>query len=506
MTVLPAKSAMVEVAMIPRPSTTPTMAPSTVMAHPLISVAASSPHSAMFAVSGASGLVDPVLWVSRRFGRLRSTSLEPLSERVASAGAEEVLITIMCRPSAGASYEVSGSQRFVRAPFSDHAVPVSPDRAARVVRLQASPLVISAHGPVTITPPGTHIVVPLRSQAAQDQQGLVQRFAACPDGTSLTPLCYGHPFLKRVWFAGARPVASGLWSRYVARAVALTGNAEMPSSLSPGELDMLLAVSLQGCTGVYCKERADDRGPVDIKFGENSDCDDEAVSVCALVLALLAEPPRASDDPVLCHLRAHYVSAAVVCGLARSPTAPTKEPFGHSWAVVLRRPNDVAGGLHVEPTAPMTPTPRTWDKARWPLVLPSDAYTARSAVCLERMKEQELKGNRVVGVRQVEARFYGAPVTVMTPDRQFIWPTGTAAWHAVISGAVVSPPAEPRPGRDPDELHHLPDRTRQLPPGYSRVDPAVPFRAPPTWLGMVALPLVGADGVQVDPFSRVAFV
>lgn len=470
-----------------------------------------------------SKLVEPYAWVSVQTPSTRITTLQALNAadghhvvRLPPGSKLQILVTVVAK--VGSRFEVVGSVRAVPSPFAD-------------LRFVSAPLRRVNKSTLTITEDSTtrsvscellsiwRAVEPPQKQRAQDENGLQQTVAACVDGTETTSLAYGFPFLKRVFFAGGRPVGCGLWQRYCDRAVILTGFTGTADDASFAELDNLLAVSLQGCTGVYTKERVDDRGIVETLFGVNNDCDDQSATVCALCLALLTEPTKPDmsklSGRVLHHLRSTYTSCAVVVGFARSPSAAdTSKPFGHAWAAVLRREGTFGkGDLHVEPTAPMAP--RAVDKGRMNRVMNSSAYDARSAACLAVMQALKIKGNRVVGTRAVENWFYGQPLSATTPVAHYMWPRNSRAptWLELLTEPVTRQPPQSLTlpeAIDPDELHHLPDRTLHVPTGYHVVTPQTPaVKAPPGWVGVVAkspqLPL-GPNDVVVDAFNVMTFV
>lgn len=469
-----------------------------------------------FQVSGWKQWGEAYAWVSWRTGHTQHTTLLHLtggaiafSERSA---VDSILITIVRRD--GSQFVPVGSARFKRSSFVDA------DAKPSVVPLR----VVSGSKMIIVDTPDT-IQAPImwraetatKPQRRQDYNGLYQTEAATADGIENTSLAWGHPWLKAgPWFAGGQPHGKGLWQRYVDRALILTGFAGDWETLTLTELDMLLAVALQGCTGVYNKERVDDRKPEDLFFGTNGDCDDQSVSVAALANTLLAEPCNRRSclaTKLHQHLQSQYAEAAVIVGLARSPTNPKTRPFGHSWAALLRAPGQFAAALHVEPTAPMTPLCNgTWSNARWPRVYPSSEYNRQSALCKQAMVKAKIRGNRLVGVRVAQPEFYGIPCTATTKDGQYHWPKTTKVpWLEMIRpGVTLEPPKRQPlpPGPDPNELHHLPDRTVHVPINYNKPKHNVALMQPKRWLGVAYAELdKSAPGCKiVDSFNVLKFV
>lgn len=362
-------------------------------------------------------------------------------------------------------------------------------------------------------------------QARQDAKGLHQDVAACADGTCNVTLTYGHPWLKcGPWFAGRAPAQSGLWERYVQRALLLTGfkgldNTDKSfSTIGKCELDLLLAVALQAPTGIYQQERADDRKCEELTFGTNGDCDDQACTVAALIDALIAEdvqtPLTQFSNHLHKHLKDNYCEAAVMVGFARKPSNLNAAPFGHSWACVTRSKGNFAKALHVEPTAPLTCLSsdcydaERHNPTRWPLVYSNNEYNRLSSLCFDRMKELKVNANRLVGVRKAETSFYGAPCTATTRDAQYTWPRSfKTPWLAVIrpGHSVVNPQKSPLMGQDPKELHHLPNRLmpQHLPIGYNQINFSTKVDCLENACGFVYGPLQKPAKAHcvVDPFN-----
>lgn len=464
----------------------------------------------------ADGLSNPLVWLSiRTSAGTRHTQLfSPAQLRAyVPPPCAEVLVTVVAV--FNKRYEVVGTQRYTPVHFHDLGA------VAPLVRVTGESHILGTDAVTrraTIFPPIHMVAEPRRAAQVPQQNGtLYQMVAATADGTVTTPLLFGNPFLKRAWFADQMPVRVGLWQRYVDRAVILSGFNGSVAAASKITLDILLATTLQGCTGVYDKERIDDRSTVDLTFGENCDCDDQAATCCALALAVMHEHGAVGvamssvARAVLDHLLQHYRSAAVVVGKARSPTNPGSPPFGHAWAVLTAAEGRFTrGALHVEPTAPMTQ--HTPDQSVFTRVYSTDEYNKRSAACLALMKQQNISGNRLVGVRVARPEFYSHPCTAATPSHMYVWPKhGAAPWLSLIASEVQPPPPQPTHGRvDPDELHHLPNRAVHIPPNYHRVTAATPrLHAPHDWVGLVAAPLHGpvtSDVQVVDSFNVIRFV
>ena len=427
---------------------------------------------------------------------------------VLASAAERVLFTVV-KPSKKYGFEIVGSAAF------EAGKPGFVDRAM-LRRVDAKRLVISNNGTAAVAGAAGYRARPVTSPGSQRSQssgGLTQQMAAITDATVGTvSLRNGHPLLGWPWFAGGRPVGSGLWDRYAARAAIVTGyTGGRDGPVNAAAADALLAVTLQGVAGVYCAERADDRGSVDILFGVNGDCDDESATACALAIAARDEPvARASSalgTALLARLR-EYAEPALVVGRAHDPKHMNGNSFGHCWAVLLAAPGTVGGGLHLECTSPMVRAAAAASGA-FSRVLDHTEYNRRLAAARERRPA----GNMIVGARRFDRRYYLAPTTLTTATAQYIFPKGTANWADHLAG-TETPPAIPPPATLPTTstavLHHSPNRadSAHTPRGYNSV-PTRPVVADDGWLGIVTAPL-GAPppdtAVVVDPFNVMDFV
>ena len=58
------------------------------------------------------------------------------------------------------------------------------------------------------------------------------------------------------------------------------------------KMQLLLAVALQRAAGCYTLEEIDDRGPTEVCFGMDEDCDGQSASVALFANALLALDPE----------------------------------------------------------------------------------------------------------------------------------------------------------------------------------------------------------------------
>ena len=439
--------------------------------------------------------------------------------------ATTILITIIQRPKSKSSFTVLGNARFMGDTFTD----TTNTSTIKLRRLMKNSMTIEDVGIKIKAPLGWNGVVVTKKQQRQDKEGLYQTVAACADGIENVTLSYGHPYLKcGPWFAGKIPVRSGLWDRYVARAIILSGFTGTMEDIQCCELDLLLAVAVQGCTGVYEQEREDDRSIEELTFGTNADCDDQAATCASLVEALLhenvREEPQTLGDLIHMHLRHHYEEAAIIVGNARSPTnPPNSKPFGHAWAAILRKKGTFAGALHIEPTAPMSTLTadgfdkRIYNQSRWARLFDSNTYNVHSKRCADLMVKKKISGNRIVGVRVAERHFYGHPCMAMTKSHLYEWPkTVRTPWLDMIMPGVhlTSPFAVRQTGANPKELHHLPDRLNpnHLPVGYHQFNPGSPITAPTHWLGVVSSTVMLNNGkvtphtVVIDPFQIMHYI
>lgn len=319
---------------------------------------AASRHGAVV-FPGFASLVDPYVFVTSG-GHTHCAKMINGTAKTVSLNGGTVLITVVSRAK-NQRFEVTGSALFERA-GAGHAEDAGA-APCRVYRVNASTLKITkAPGTLRVVPPHGFVEAPRpANQHSQHEGGLCQHWAATTDGTITTSLVNGHCMLSSPWYAGGEPVRSGLWQRYVDRAVIVTALGAGGAPTGRGELDALLAATLQGAAGIYDRERADDRGCVDIKFGRNSDCDDEAVSACGLAVAARNEHVggvtlSSTARAVLNHLKNQYTTPVLIAGYARDPKHMEKEEFGHCWAALLKTDGTFKGALHVEATAPMAPT------------------------------------------------------------------------------------------------------------------------------------------------------
>lgn len=414
-------------------------------------------------------------------------------------------------------FEIVGSQRYTTKGFVD----LGTQPLVRVLSANVQFGQDATTRQITVQAPYPLQALPVAASAPQDTGHMMQHVAATPDGTETVNLAFGHPFLKRPWFAGCQPIASGLWQRYCMRAKVLTGYRGDITSASRADLDILLAVALQSCTGIYEAERVDDRGIVDLTFGQNNDCDDEATTCCALFLALQFEYSQLRpcllrqsvlSVSLLFHCLKHYTACAVVVGYATSPTNPDGKPFGHAWAVLQSREGVFDQTcLHIEPTAPMTTnTP----SAQFSRVYLSSDYNKRAAEFKRVAIKTNLRGNRIVGTRVAERTFYRAPIWAVSANHQYVWPknTSTLYWLDLLLTKVTRAPphAISTHGRsDPDELHHMPNRVYDVPTGYHLVQNANIEDPPDTWQGVVAVNPRGPlpkHCMVVDSFNIMQFV
>lgn len=414
--------------------------------------------------------------------------------------AARVLFTVV-RASEKYGYEIVGSAAF------EAGAPGFVDRAT-LRRVDAKRLVISNNGRAAVAGAAGYTARPVTAPAAQRSQsigGLTQQTAAIADATVGTvSLGNGHPLLGWRWFAGGRPVGSGLWDRYAARAAIVTGyTGGRGAPATDAAADALLAVTLQGVAGVYYTERADDRGSVDILFGVNSDCDDESATACAMAIAARDEPvahaSTALGTALLARLR-EYAEPALVVGRAKDPKHMSGSSFGHCWAVLLKTPGTPAGGLHLECTSPMVP-PTAGTTGVFTRALAHEVYNTRLAAA----REVRPTGNMIVGARLFDPRYYLAPTTLTTASAQYIFPGGTAAWGEHLAGSQ-KPPKKAKPTKAPPAvLHHSPNRAdpTHTPREYNQ-PPATTVEADDRWLGIVTAPLDApppASAVVIDPFN-----
>jgi hypothetical protein len=187
----------------------------------------------------------------------------------------------------------------------------------------------------------------------------------------ISPGISGWPQANRIRFE-----VSTYWPRAVAFACHLLAPDIESIRDRPGEevLDVLLVAALTALAGNYplMPESRDDRGVGAIKLDLNRDCDDMAITVCAVfnhmkTTQVGATPYAECTDfewlanRLHCHLRGHFVAAAtVVCranGTVALPGKALPTPCGHVFAILCRQIGDtmLVGGLVVEATRPSSP-------------------------------------------------------------------------------------------------------------------------------------------------------
>lgn len=207
------------------------------------------------------------------------------------------------------------------------------------------------------------------------------------------------------------------------------------------DLDTWLAATLQRAATQYVFEKVDDRGPVELCFGRDEDCDGQSVSVCMFANALIRchklVSARTDDQRALLnHLVERYSTAAFVLGVAKAPKhGRDGTPFGHAYAALLPKvPGPTAsalkGALLVECTAPINPK---IEPAR-PGILSNDEATrieAKARSILEFAHAPQI----VVGVRELLPWYYLDVQRVITASWSVSYPSGVTLW-AALEGAV----------------------------------------------------------------------
>lgn len=397
---------------------------------------------------------------------------------------QHVLITILVPSTSGRLFEIAGS---AYGKFSE----VATENSHKPINLKRC----SSRGPTIQDGGGKVSSLMLDFFKTEHKRGRTEyplyEYRVVPTAAiDVWDLSHGHPSLQRVWFASGNPVASGLWDRYVKRACILFGLKEN-SSLDARSLRCMLSVVLQGCTGYYQRERADDRGSIDIKFGQNADCDDEAATVCALFYAL-KEEGVSSDWALSESLRRELMAfseAVVVCGMARPPCGNARStPFGHAWATLLMEEASFEDVLHIEATAPMVTDAPVELKQHASRLYDNAAYNAKTKNFCSHTRAQMF----MIGVRETEPFFYGVPNYAVGRRRQYMWPklSSPTCWIDIVSksASFVSPPARKQSSLNRQTVFHKVDRTQHLPALYNRGPWLTPLMCPDDWEAIVVLP------------------
>jgi hypothetical protein len=178
----------------------------------------------------------------------------------------------------------------------------------------------------------------------------------------LSPAVSGWPQQDRLRFD-----VGIYWPRAVAVACHLL-QPDVVELLKPGIhtdiLDILVVVTLTVFAGNYplVAESRDDRGLGAIKLDLNRDCDDMAITACAVFNRMKQAPAGEGTLASLIHAHLHtFVEAAtIVCeanGKVSVPGQPEGTPTGHVCAVLCRESGQhmLRGGLIVESTRPSSP-------------------------------------------------------------------------------------------------------------------------------------------------------
>lgn len=211
------------------------------------------------------------------------------------------------------------------------------------------------------------------------------------------------------------------WASYVYSAKLLLGVAD-DAEVDADREDLVLAVALQRAAGTYTLEKIDDRGPTEICFGTDEDCDGQSVSVAMFANALINLTPDTTSDllpnRIHRHLVASYSSASVVFGNARAPKhGKDGSIFKHAFVVLLSRQSSaeqkcfcLKGGLIVEATAPISPRCMTYIENG--VLSNEDANQRERCARQSRAQAKQI----VIGVRRGREWYYDKIDCIFTAD------------------------------------------------------------------------------------------
>lgn len=213
------------------------------------------------------------------------------------------------------------------------------------------------------------------------------------------------------------------WCSYVYSACAILGfNYVLDAPITDQQLRLLSAVALQRAASCYTVEKIDDRGPTEVCFGTDEDCDGQSVSVAMFANALLAIPISSAAEfknfssalhdlafVLYEFLKTYYSTAAVIFGSAKAPKRGRQGPtFGHAFVALLREsrksPTCLHGALIIEATAPISPDLYGSDLDEPPGVLLNADANARER---DARHQRKLARQIIVGVRQAKRWYYG---------------------------------------------------------------------------------------------------
>lgn len=215
------------------------------------------------------------------------------------------------------------------------------------------------------------------------------------------------------------------------------------------DMDTWLATTLQRAATQYIFEQTDDRGPAELCFGRDEDCDGQAASVCLFANSLIAQSKNLVQDTrdktmLMEHLTTHYSAAVFVLGQARDPRkSADEETFYHAYAALVAKvpgPSvaPLNGALIIECTAPINPK----SGGAHPGVMDNQTINAM-AIETRKIIQFRCAPQVIVGVRERLPWFYGEVLHVVGPTWAVSYPPGTTLASAVIGATGTVHPRLP---------------------------------------------------------------